>query len=166
MPQGFIVLGFAAALTWNTLLLHNQMNAHPHRSERWLYGGVFSLQTVISELLVWVATLWGYIFYQSVGQAQGRRMDCGKWKQWMIEITQSSASHCNCVGMFLCLPGRKEIHLWSDISCPRVTLKPRLKGTGRNRWEKVNAMSEKEAAEEWKQYSTIMETKVPHRVTL
>lgn len=37
-----------------------------------LYGGVFSLQTVISELLLWVVTLEGYISYQCVGGAQGR----------------------------------------------------------------------------------------------
>lgn len=37
-----------------------------------LYGGVFSWQTVISELLLWVVTVWGYISYQCVGGAQGK----------------------------------------------------------------------------------------------
>lgn len=37
-----------------------------------LYGGVFLFQTMISELLLWVVTLWGYISYQCVGGAQGK----------------------------------------------------------------------------------------------
>lgn len=55
-----------------------------------LYGGVFSWQTVISELLLWVVTLWGYISDQCVGGAQGKGWieDRGRKKeQWVIEIT-------------------------------------------------------------------------------
>lgn len=84
-------------------------------------------------------------FLPKRGTGAGQRMDWGKREQWMIEITQSSSSQCNCVGMHLCLPWHKKSHLWSDMSSPRTPLKPRLsdglKETGRNRWGGVNGMT-------------------------
>ncbi len=107
-------------------------------------GEYFRLQTVISELVLWVVTLEGYISYQCVGGAQGRGWIEEKREQWMIEFTQSCGSQCNCVGLHLCLPRCRKSHLGSDFNCPHAPLKPKLshclKETGKNRWGKENGM--------------------------
>ncbi len=139
-----------ASLTWNTsLCTTHTFNSCMYilmevRQLESLYGGVFSLQTVISELLLWVVTLEGYISYQCVGGAQGRGWIEEKREQWMIEFAQSSGSQCNCVGLHLCLPWYRKSHLRSDFNCPHAPLKPRLslvlKEMGKNRWGKENWM--------------------------
>ena len=133
--RAFGVQGFVVMLTWNTSLCITHTHTFSPatctstlevRELGSLYGGVFSF----ADCDLWACAVGGDAlrlhFLPVRGRGTGQGMDWGKREQWAIEITQSSGSQCNCVGPRLCLPRRRERHLWSNIGCPHVPLKPRL----------------------------------------